>query len=113
MLFVLNALVSAVVIGVAAAAPVQDVVDLVQRTGKSRFPVYEQTLDQVVGVITVIEVMGQHNVLQVPVITIDTTAEQLGLDELEGWPNSVSRTMRGTRNHAIGMAHMDHHRAKE
>jgi CBS domain containing-hemolysin-like protein len=46
------------VIGVGAAEPVQAVIDLVRQTGKSRFPVYEQTLDQVVGVITVIEALG-------------------------------------------------------
>jgi CBS domain containing-hemolysin-like protein len=46
------------VIGVAAGEPVQTVINLVRQTGKSRFPVYEQTLDQVVGVITVIEALG-------------------------------------------------------
>jgi CBS domain containing-hemolysin-like protein len=46
------------VIGVEAGVAVQDVIDLVRQTGKSRFPVYEQTLDQVVGIITVIEALG-------------------------------------------------------
>lgn len=46
------------VIGVAAAEPVQAVIELVRHTGKSRFPVYEETLDQVVGVITVIEALS-------------------------------------------------------
>lgn len=46
------------IIGIAAAEPVASVIALVRQTGKSRFPVYERTLDQVVGVITVIEVLG-------------------------------------------------------
>jgi CBS domain containing-hemolysin-like protein len=46
------------VVGIAAAEPVQAVIALVRQTGKSRFPVYEQSLDQVVGVITVIEALG-------------------------------------------------------
>jgi CBS domain containing-hemolysin-like protein len=46
------------IIGIAASEPVASVIALVRQTGKSRFPVYEQTLDQVVGVITVIEVLG-------------------------------------------------------
>jgi CBS domain containing-hemolysin-like protein len=46
------------VIGIAAAEPVQTVLDLVQRTGKSRFPVYEETLDSVVGVVSVIDALG-------------------------------------------------------
>jgi CBS domain containing-hemolysin-like protein len=46
------------VVGIGAAEPVQAVIDLVRQTGKSRFPVYEQTLDQIVGVITVIEALG-------------------------------------------------------
>jgi CBS domain containing-hemolysin-like protein len=46
------------VIGVNAGDPVQDVLALVRHSGKSRFPVYEETLDQVVGVITVIEALG-------------------------------------------------------
>jgi len=46
------------VVGVAAADPVEVVIGLVRQTGKSRFPVYEQTLDQVVGMITLIEVLG-------------------------------------------------------
>ena len=46
------------VIGVNAGDPVEGVIGLVRQTGKSRFPVYEETLDQVVGVITVIEALG-------------------------------------------------------
>jgi len=46
------------VIGVNAGDPVEAVIGLVRRTGKSRFPVYEETLDQVIGVITVIEALG-------------------------------------------------------
>jgi len=46
------------VIGIRASDPVQTVVDLVTQSGKSRFPVYESTLDQVVGVITVIDALG-------------------------------------------------------
>jgi CBS domain containing-hemolysin-like protein len=46
------------VIGIAAAEPVQTVLDLARQTGKSRFPVYEQTLDQVVGVTSVIDALS-------------------------------------------------------
>jgi CBS domain containing-hemolysin-like protein len=46
------------VIGVVATEPVQAVIELVRHTGKSRFPVYQETLDQVVGVISVIEALG-------------------------------------------------------
>ncbi len=46
------------VIGVCAEEPVQAVIELVRQTGKSRFPVYQGTLDQVVGVISVIEALG-------------------------------------------------------
>jgi CBS domain containing-hemolysin-like protein len=46
------------VIGVAAAEPVERVLELVRQTGKSRFPVYEHTLDQVVGVVTVIDALA-------------------------------------------------------
>jgi CBS domain containing-hemolysin-like protein len=46
------------VIGIAADEPVQAVIDLVRETGKSRFPVYEETLDQILGVISVIEALG-------------------------------------------------------
>jgi CBS domain containing-hemolysin-like protein len=46
------------VVGVAADEPVQTVIELVRQTGKSRFPVYQETLDQVVGVITVIEALS-------------------------------------------------------
>jgi CBS domain containing-hemolysin-like protein len=46
------------VIAVNAGDPVEAVIGLVRQTGKSRFPVYEETLDQVIGVITVIEALG-------------------------------------------------------
>ncbi len=46
------------VVGVGAAEPVAAVIGLVTQTGKSRFPVYEQTLDQVVGVISLIDALG-------------------------------------------------------
>ncbi len=46
------------VIGIAAAEPVQTVLDLARQTGKSRFPVYEHTLDQVVGVTSVIDALS-------------------------------------------------------
>jgi CBS domain containing-hemolysin-like protein len=45
------------VIGVAAEVPVQAVLDLAQQTGKSRFPVYIDTLDSVVGVVGVIDAL--------------------------------------------------------
>jgi CBS domain containing-hemolysin-like protein len=43
---------------VLASDPVEAVIDLVKQSGKSRFPVYEETLDQVVGVVTVINVLS-------------------------------------------------------
>jgi CBS domain containing-hemolysin-like protein len=46
------------VVGVSAAQTVQELVNLVAETGISRFPVYEQTLDQILGVITVIDALG-------------------------------------------------------
>jgi CBS domain containing-hemolysin-like protein len=46
------------IIGVDAGMGVEAVLDLVRLTGKSRFPVYEETLDQVVGVVTVIDALG-------------------------------------------------------
>jgi CBS domain containing-hemolysin-like protein len=46
------------VVGIAAADSVQTVLDLAQRTGKSRFPVYEQTLDSIVGVTSVIDALA-------------------------------------------------------
>jgi CBS domain containing-hemolysin-like protein len=46
------------VIGLAATEPVQSVLDLSRRTGKSRFPVYQETLDSVVGVVSVIDALG-------------------------------------------------------
>ncbi len=41
------------VIGIEATEPVQAVLELSRQTGKSRFPVYESTLDSVVGVVGV------------------------------------------------------------
>jgi CBS domain containing-hemolysin-like protein len=54
------------VVGVAADEPVQAVLDLAQQTGKSRFPVYIDTLDSVVGVVGLIDALrvpvgGRHN----------------------------------------------------
>jgi CBS domain containing-hemolysin-like protein len=46
------------VVGIAAAESVQTVLDLALRTGKSRFPVYEQTLDSVIGVTSVIDALA-------------------------------------------------------
>jgi CBS domain containing-hemolysin-like protein len=45
------------VVGIAASEPVQEVLDLAQQTGKSRFPVYVDTLDSVVGVVGVIDAL--------------------------------------------------------
>jgi len=56
------------VIGVEASASVQALLERVAETGKSRFPVYEQTLDQVVGVVSVIDGLG------VPPVRRPTTA---------------------------------------
>jgi CBS domain containing-hemolysin-like protein len=46
------------VVGIAASDSVQALLDLARQTGKSRFPVYEQTLDQVVGVTSVIDALA-------------------------------------------------------
>ena len=46
------------VLGVPTSATVQAVLDRVVETGKSRFPVFEETLDQVVGVVTVIDALA-------------------------------------------------------
>jgi CBS domain containing-hemolysin-like protein len=46
------------VVGVEAATTVESMIGLAAQTGISRFPVYEETLDQVVGVITVIDALG-------------------------------------------------------
>jgi magnesium and cobalt exporter, CNNM family len=56
------------VIGIAATESVQAMLDLARTTGKSRFPVYVETLDSVVGVVGVI------NALRVPVAARATTA---------------------------------------
>jgi CBS domain containing-hemolysin-like protein len=56
------------VVGVETTEPVATVIALVMETGISRFPVYEETLDQVVGVITVIDA------LKVPPAARATTA---------------------------------------
>jgi CBS domain containing-hemolysin-like protein len=46
------------VLAVPTTATVQAVLDRVVETGKSRFPVFEETLDQVVGVVTVIDALA-------------------------------------------------------
>lgn len=46
------------VIGVADEMPVSEVIELIRRTGKSRFPVYRDTLDQIVGVVTVVQILA-------------------------------------------------------
>ncbi len=46
------------VIGVASTESVQTMLDLARQTGKSRFPVYVDTLDSVLGVVTVIDAFG-------------------------------------------------------
>jgi CBS domain containing-hemolysin-like protein len=46
------------VIGIGAGESVQTVLDLARQTGRSRFPVYEETLDQVVGVTSVIDALA-------------------------------------------------------
>ena len=56
------------VVGIAAAESVQTMLELARQTGKSRFPVYVDTLDSIVGVITVIDAFG------VPVGARATTA---------------------------------------
>jgi len=63
------------VIGVEASASVQAMLDKVAETGKSRFPVYEQTLDQVVGVITVIGGLGVAPALR-PATTVRAVAHE-------------------------------------
>ena len=45
------------VIGIAADDTVQTVIDLANQTGKSRFPVYVDTMDQVVGVVAVVDAL--------------------------------------------------------
>jgi CBS domain containing-hemolysin-like protein len=45
------------VIGVAATESIQAMLDLARATGKSRFPVYVETLDSVVGVVGVIDAL--------------------------------------------------------
>jgi CBS domain containing-hemolysin-like protein len=46
------------VVGIASTESVQTMLDLARRTGKSRFPVYVDTLDSVVGVVSVIDAFG-------------------------------------------------------
>jgi CBS domain containing-hemolysin-like protein len=46
------------VIGVQASDSVQAMLDLARQTGKSRFPVYVDTLDSVVGIVSVIDGFG-------------------------------------------------------
>ncbi len=56
------------VVGIAATESVQAMLELARQTGKSRFPVYVDTVDSIVGVITVIDAFG------VPVSARATTA---------------------------------------
>lgn len=46
------------VVAIDANEPVESVLNQVRETGFSRYPVYERTLDQVVGVVTVIDALG-------------------------------------------------------
>jgi CBS domain containing-hemolysin-like protein len=46
------------VVGVTAFEPVQAVIDKVIATGNSRFPVFVESLDEVVGVVTLIDLLG-------------------------------------------------------
>jgi CBS domain containing-hemolysin-like protein len=46
------------VVGIAATESVQTMLELARQTGKSRFPVYVDTLDSVLGVTTVIDAFG-------------------------------------------------------
>jgi CBS domain containing-hemolysin-like protein len=56
------------VVGIAATESVQMMLELARQTGKSRFPVYVDTVDSIVGVVTVIDAFG------VPVSARATTA---------------------------------------
>ena len=56
------------VVGIAATESVQTMLELARQTGKSRFPVYVDTVDSIVGVVTVIDAFG------VPVSARATTA---------------------------------------
>jgi len=56
------------VVGIAATESVQTMLDVARQTGKSRFPVYLDTLDSIVGIVTVIDAFG------VPVGARSTTA---------------------------------------
>jgi CBS domain containing-hemolysin-like protein len=46
------------VVGVNAGDHVQDVIDLIRATGKSRFPVFLGSLDEIVGVVSLIDLLG-------------------------------------------------------
>jgi CBS domain containing-hemolysin-like protein len=46
------------VVGLRVDEPVSQLIELVQRTGHSRFPLYEQTLDQVQGVAVLTDALG-------------------------------------------------------
>jgi len=46
------------VIAIEANEPVEQVLSEVRDTGLSRYPVYERTLDQIIGVVTVIDALG-------------------------------------------------------
>ena len=56
------------VVGIAATESVQTMLELARQTGRSRFPVYVDTVDSIVGVVTVIDAFG------VPVSARATTA---------------------------------------
>jgi CBS domain containing-hemolysin-like protein len=46
------------VVGLRADATIADLLDKAKETGLSRFPIYQQTLDQVTGVATVVDALG-------------------------------------------------------
>ncbi|HEX6871941.1 MAG TPA: hemolysin family protein [Micromonosporaceae bacterium] len=46
------------IVALPATDPVQRVIDVVRTSGKSRFPVYVETLDQVVGVVSIIDALA-------------------------------------------------------
>jgi CBS domain containing-hemolysin-like protein len=46
------------VVGVHAFEPVQSVIEKITTTGNSRFPVYVETLDEIIGVVTLIDLLG-------------------------------------------------------
>jgi CBS domain containing-hemolysin-like protein len=46
------------VVGLKSDAAIADLITVARRTGRSRFPVYEESLDHVTGVVTVIDALG-------------------------------------------------------